>query len=1111
MNTQITRNPTTSIGALVRRTARLATAVTVFSAVSAADGRELRWDGGHGNWSTPSNWDLNVAPSDGDTLIFPNQGLNANTTNNIVGLNLNSIRISAGMDLYGNPVGVSNEVFVFTSHPLGTGVGIYLDINLDAEVTITAYANASINGTVYVYGDINTGSHNLNVGDSGILAGAPVYLSGAVSGSGSVTKFGDGTVRMEVSTANTYSGTTTVEEGLLVLNKSVQNAVPNALIIGGNGTGDPSATVRQDASFQIGTDVTINRMGTYNLNGFAETIRDLNLNGGADFDSGSSTLTLSGDLTVDGGVSTVAGNLGLALGTHEFNILYDGLIIWPGAHCYLNANVSGSGSLRKRGPGNMRVWGNNNYSGATTVEAGSFMIESDTALGSTGAGTTVNAGARLYLSAFNAAFSRHIGLEALTLGGTLYSGGYSNSWAGDVVLTSDVMVDVYGDYLNLAGTISGTGGFTKDSSGDLILSGSNANTYTGATAVNEGQLLLGKTALSPYYAIGFGSLTVGDGTGAAGSALVKELGQYQLGSIPITVNGDGLLDLNGFYDTVGNNLTLNDGGDVQTGAGGTLAMGANSQITVSSTSAYSTISGNMNLGGGVCAVNVASGRLSITAAVSGSAGITKTGSNQLWLYAANTYGGATIVNQGNVYVLDDSALGTTNGATTVNAGAALILHSSSHVGAEPLTLQGAGNGSLGALASIYGQSSWAGPITLAGSARITTFQVADELVLSGSIGGSGDVTLEGAGTVICSGSTANTYAGDTHVNSGTLVLGKSVYNVTVPGDLYIGDGMGGPDADVVRLLTTSQIPGTSRVILAGSGLFDMNNLTEYLGSLQGSGHVDMGSGNLGPGEDGTSTTFSGLIEGSGELRKYGAGTFILSGNNIYSGPTRIYGGRLQVNGSQPGSAVLVSSAGTLGGIGTVGAITSSGSVAPGVSPGRLGSGSATLQSGSSFDLEVNGVNPVDYDQLDVGGTVSLGNSHLNVSFGFLPAVGDAFTIIDNDGADAVAGTFNGLAEGASLVVDTVTLEITYLGGTGNDVVLQVTDVQPTEDLRITSITTVSGTVALEWTGGLPLYVVERKTALTNATWTPVTLPMSGTQTNLPMITPEAFYRVTGGN
>ena len=333
----------------------------------------------------------------------------------------------------------------------------------------------------------------------------------------------------------------------------------------------------------------------------------------------------------------------------------------------------------------------------------------------------------------------------------------------------------------------------------------------------------------------------------------------------------------------------------------------------------------------------------------------------------------------------------------------------------------------------------------------------------------------------------------------------------IPGQLVIGDGSGGAGSDVVRLKRSNEIENTADVTIASSGLFDLDGYYDRIDAVTGSGSVALGSGHLVAGNNGSSFTYDGMASGSGYLWKVGNGTWTLTADNTYSGTTRIETGTLLVNGYQPGSDVSVQTAGVLGGIGTVGAINSSGTVAPGASAGQLGSGSTSLQSGSSFDVELDGDSPIDYDQLDVGGSVSLGNSDLNISWGFVPTVGDEFTIIDNDGGDAVTGIFNGLAEGASFVAGNVTLKITYVGGTGNDVVLGVTDVEPTEDLRVTSIETAGTNVVLQWTGGVPLYVVERKTALTDATWTPVTAPMSGTQTNLPLDAPASFYRVKGAN
>lgn len=133
--------------------------------------------------------------------------------------------------------------------------------------------------------------------------------------------------------------------------------------------------------------------------------------------------------------------------------------------------------------------------------------------------------------------------------------------------------------------------------------------------------------------------------------------------------------------------------------------------------------------------------------------------------------------------------------------------------------------------------------------------------------------------------------------------------------------------------------------------------------------------------------------------------------------------------------------GTLKGMGTVGAVSmSSGHLAPGMSPGVLNSGNFTA-TGGNYDVEIGGTGAGQYDQLNVTGTVALGSATtLNVSHwnNFAPALNDSFVIINNDGADAVTGTFVGLADGASLTVGGVTYMINYSAGDGNDVALTVT-------------------------------------------------------------------------
>lgn len=143
------------------------------------------------------------------------------------------------------------------------------------------------------------------------------------------------------------------------------------------------------------------------------------------------------------------------------------------------------------------------------------------------------------------------------------------------------------------------------------------------------------------------------------------------------------------------------------------------------------------------------------------------------------------------------------------------------------------------------------------------------------------------------------------------------------------------------------------------------------------------------------------------------------------------------------SNVTVSSNGALGGTGTISGsvqVNSGTTLFPGASPGILNTGNVTLNSGSTFAVEITGVTVgAQYDQLNVTGTVSLGGATLTPSFGvFVPAPGNVFTIINNDDIDGIPDTFNGLVEGATVTtINGNAVRISYAGGDGNDVTLYV--------------------------------------------------------------------------
>ncbi len=141
-----------------------------------------------------------------------------------------------------------------------------------------------------------------------------------------------------------------------------------------------------------------------------------------------------------------------------------------------------------------------------------------------------------------------------------------------------------------------------------------------------------------------------------------------------------------------------------------------------------------------------------------------------------------------------------------------------------------------------------------------------------------------------------------------------------------------------------------------------------------------------------------------------------------------------------GGAIHVIDMATLSGPGNFnGNVLNEANIASGASPAIISiTGDYVQSSTGNIEIKMEGTNPAtpDFDQLIVNGTVSLNGAldvtHLN---SFSPVNGNSFTIIDNDGTDAVVGTFAGLSEGATFVSDGKAYSISYAGGTGNDVVL----------------------------------------------------------------------------
>ncbi|MNX34842.1 Extracellular serine protease precursor [compost metagenome] len=475
-----------------------------------------------------------------------------------------------------------------------------------------------------------------------------------------------------------------------------------------------------------------------------------------------------------------------------------------------------------------------------------------------------------------------------------------------------------------------------------------------------------------------GTGTISNSANATISGVIS--GAHNLGK-----TGAGTLTLTASNTYSGNTivsaggLTLTGGSSIPDGS----AVSLSSAATLTLGGGNETIGSLVGTGNVVLGYNLTTGgnnaSTNFSGVISGTGSITKTGSGTLTLSGSNTYTGSTTVNAGILALSGASAIHDAS-AVTVSSGATLSLNASETVG----SLAGAGNVSLNGFTLSSG-----------GNNTSTT--------LSGALNGSGGFTKTGSGTLTLSGSNSGTFTGTTTVSGGGAL--------SVANDGNLGSGTLSIDNSVLSI--TGAITIDNSIALTGNAI--INNTA--------------------------AATLSGAISDSGSLSKAGNGQLSLTGTSSYGGSTTVSAGTLAVNGALNGtSAVLVSSGATLRGSGSVTnlVVSNGGTLSPGNSPGVFTvNGNLQMNSGSTLTVEINGVTAgTDYDQVIVNGTVSLAGN-LVASHGYSAGQGDTYTIIANDMADAITGSFSGLPEGATLTAggNGTVLTASYIGGTGNDFTL----------------------------------------------------------------------------
>ncbi len=779
----------------------------------------------------------------GGTLVLSGQGrvsassgLTANGTVDVSAAGapiINSLAGSGQVLLGGKTLVINNATGTFSGAINGTG-GVFVSGGtqvLSGANTFTGTAVTNTGATLQIGDGGAGGSIVSDVNNHGALvfnrAGNLTY-SGEITGDGAFSQVGSGTLTLTkdhstaaavtIGTGSTLqlgNGGTTgwiggtvgylgsiANNGALVYNRS--NDVTYAGVVSGNGTltqagtgkltltGDNSqfsgaTSVTSGTTYvngQLGGNVNVGSGGT--LGGSGEVKGDVVVDGTLSAGNSPGTLTIAGDLTLNGGSTSVfeLNTPGLVGGTDNDLVKVGGNLTLGGA---LDARVASAGYYRlfeydgsltgnfatttatSTAPGftvashqvqtaiakqvnlsvlgtgqTMQFWDGADTTGNGTVNGGGGTW---TSAGTNWTGDPLNAGV-------NGTYGGSVGVFAGATGGTVNVVGTQNFDTLQFSATTDGSgYTINGGALafnpasGTAATINvgngvsttietvlqngGTGtGLNKVGNGTLTLKG--MNTYTGATSIAAG----GTLALSGQGRINASSGLTANGTfdvSAAAAAEVKSLagtGQVVLGS--------NYLKINNATGTFSGAIT--GAGGVNIAAGTQVLTGANTFTGGAGISSGATL----QIGDGGAGGSLASGVTNFGALVFNSS-------------ANATYGGSITgpgsFSQIGTGTLTLTANNSTSGAVTVGTGSTLQL----------------GNG--GTTGWIGGSGNFLGSIANNGA---LIYNRSNDVTYAGTVSGNGTLTQAGTGKLTLTG--VNSFTGATDIKSGDLIVNGSLAN-----------------------------------------------------------------------------------------------------------------------------------------------------------------------------------------------------------------------------------------------------------------------------------------------------------------------------------------------
>ncbi|MBC8096507.1 MAG: autotransporter-associated beta strand repeat-containing protein, partial [Akkermansiaceae bacterium] len=370
------------------------------------------------------------------------------------------------------------------------------------------FATILFGGNVTLTGPLTVISDCFLLGGS---AGDRLEIGSAIDGPGGLV-VRDGIVRMSGSAPNSFGGNVSVSPFHLPVTSVLELAKPDNVVavpgsISLSGSGTNAGVLR---SLQNGgvNEVVLSFGGSWEMNGHVASPSLLRFFGpGVFVNTGGGQIQFGPDALImnsfgGGPPARIIGNVAFLAPTNELQLSGNSLT-------HIQGQVTGGATILQKAQSNagaaggtLILDGDNQFTGPIIVEAGRLQIGSATALGSTGAGTFVNANASLALDGGIA-----VGFEPLTLNSTNASaltslGPITNIWRGNITLqrTASIAVPDSAGVLRFESFfgccpsfITGPGGLTKSGPGTAVITGTVANNYTGQTTVNEGLLEASRT------------------------------------------------------------------------------------------------------------------------------------------------------------------------------------------------------------------------------------------------------------------------------------------------------------------------------------------------------------------------------------------------------------------------------------------------------------------------------------------------------------------------------------------------------------------------------------------------------------------------------------------